>query len=66
MLLNSPDSMEISNDMRSIGPNGDARGEAMGGRAQVLSIAVLDPNLERRNAVAGILCGLHGTRSSRE
>jgi pilus assembly protein CpaE len=37
----------------------DARGpEAMGGRAQLMSIAVLDPNLERRNAVAGILCGL--------
>jgi pilus assembly protein CpaE len=37
----------------------DARGpEAMGGRAQLMSIAVLDPNLERRNTVAGILCGL--------
>jgi pilus assembly protein CpaE len=57
--MNSPDSIEMSNDMRSLGPNGDARGpEAMGGRAQLLSIAVLDPNLERRNAVAGILCGL--------
>jgi pilus assembly protein CpaE len=59
VLLNSPDSIEMSNDMRALGAGSDARGpEAMGGRAQVLSIAVLDPNLERRNIVAGILCGL--------
>ncbi len=56
--MNSPDSLEMSNDMRALGANGDARGEAMGGRAQLLSIAILDPNFERRNAVAGILCGL--------
>jgi pilus assembly protein CpaE len=56
--MNSPDSMEMSNDMRALGAGSDARGEAMGGRAQLLSIAILDPNFERRNAVAGILCGL--------
>ena len=57
--MNSQDLTEMSNDMRSIGPNGDARGpEAMGGRAKLLSIAILDPNFERRNAVAGVLCGL--------
>src|ERR1700722_566054 len=57
--MNSPDAMEMSNDMRSLGAGSDARGpEAMGGRAQLLSIAILDPNLERRNAIAGILCGL--------
>jgi pilus assembly protein CpaE len=55
--MNSPDSLEMSNDMRALGA-GDARGEAMGGRAQLLSIAILDPNFERRNAVTGILCGL--------
>jgi pilus assembly protein CpaE len=58
VLMNSPDSMEMSNDMRSLGAGSDARGTAMGGRAQLMSIAILDPNLERRNAVAGILCGL--------
>ena len=58
MLLNSPDAMEMGNDMRSPSTGSDARGTAMGGRAQVLSIAVLDPNLERRNAVAAVLCGL--------
>jgi len=52
------DSVEMSNDMRSQGANGDARGEAMGGRAKLLPIAILDPNFERRNAVTGILCGL--------
>jgi pilus assembly protein CpaE len=56
--MNSPDSIEISNDMRTLGAGSDARGEAMGGRAQLLSIAILDPNHERRNAIAGILCGL--------
>ncbi|MEI9969827.1 MAG: hypothetical protein WDM87_14830 [Terracidiphilus sp.] len=55
------DSIEMSNDMRSQGvngANGDSRGEAMGGRAKLLPIAILDPNFERRNAVVGILCGL--------
>ena len=33
-------------------------GRHSGGAAHVLSIAIIDPNLERRNAVAGILCGL--------
>ncbi len=59
--MNSPDPMEMSNDMRSQGvngSNGDSRGEAMGGRAKLLPIAILDPNFERRNAVVGILCGL--------
>ena len=56
--MNSPEPMEMSNDMRSLAAGSDARGEAMGGRAQLLSIAILDPNFERRNAVAGILCGL--------
>ncbi len=31
---------------------------ASGNKAPILSIAVVDQNLERRNAVAGVLCGL--------
>jgi len=33
-----------------------------GGNAPVLSIAIVDPNLERRNAIAGILCGLRSAQ----
>ncbi|HVN94744.1 MAG TPA: hypothetical protein VMT38_13675 [Terracidiphilus sp.] len=44
---------EVINDPRVQGPASD--------RAQVLSIAVIDPNLERRNVVAAVLCGLRST-----
>jgi pilus assembly protein CpaE len=39
--------------------NTDSPEETSGSsRAQVLSIAIVDPNLERRNAIAGMLCSL--------
>ena len=48
--MNSSDSTEMIND--------DRRQLGSGSHAQVVSIAVIDPNLERRNAVATLLCGL--------
>lgn len=51
--MNSPDFSELSNN--------DGARAAGGGGAQVLPIAVVDPNPERRNAVASILCGMRST-----
>lgn len=52
-ILNSPDMIEMSGDTRLQDATGD--------RAKVLSIAVVDPNLERRSAVSGVLCALRST-----
>ena len=48
--MNPPVTSSISSSDRILSPNG--------GRDQVLSIAVVDPLLERRNAVSSVLCGL--------
>jgi pilus assembly protein CpaE len=48
--MNSSDSTEMFNNPR--------RQLGSGSQAQVVSIAVIDPDLERRNAVATLLCGL--------
>jgi len=53
VLLYSPDFTGTSND-----DGGQAAG---GSHARTLSVAVVDPNLERRNAVATLLCGLRST-----
>ncbi len=53
MLMNSP---EFSGTNSDILDRTSSRG-----RAQVLSIAVVDPDLERCNAIAGVLCGLRIT-----
>jgi pilus assembly protein CpaE len=51
--MNSPDTTKLNTDPHMQG--------AMSGRAKVLSIAIVDPNLERRTAIAGLLCGLRST-----
>ncbi len=51
--MNSPGITETSDDGRDPRPNGD--------RDNILSVAVVDSNLERRNAVASVVCGLRTT-----
>lgn len=51
--MNFPGSSDTRNNNPTERPNG--------GREQVLSIAVLDSNFERRNAVACVLCGIRTT-----
>jgi len=50
--LNSPVTAETNNNERYWLPNGGQ---------QALSIAVVDPVLERRNAVASVVCGIHSS-----
>ena len=51
--MNSPDLIEMSSDPRAQ--------DALSSRAKTLPIAIVDPILERRNVIAGILCALRST-----
>ena len=51
--MNFPEINETNDDGRAPRPNGD--------RDNILSVAVVDSNLERLNAVASVVCGLRTT-----